>query len=137
MRRFICCIIGLTALLAVLLTQGCLLFVAGAAAGAAVGGVSYVGNELRATVDATVDRTWSAAHAAMKEMEYAVISGETRKDAAGGKLQGRNARDQRVVVQLFRQTDKTAEVRIRVGEFDTAANKAAAQAFYDKLKARL
>jgi hypothetical protein len=53
MREVKLCIIGLTALLAVLLTQGCLLLVAGAAAGA---GVSYTGNELRATCDAPLDR---------------------------------------------------------------------------------
>jgi hypothetical protein len=71
----------------------------------------------------------------MKDMEYVVI--QTQKDATSGKLSGRNAKDQRVVIEVFRQTDKATEVRIRVGEFATSANKAAAQAFYDKLKKRL
>ena len=121
----------------ILATQGCALFLIGAGAGAAVGVVSYVGNELRVSQDVTLDRAWDAANAAMKDMEYTVIPAETHKDGAGGQIQGRNAKDQPVRIQLTRQTDKTTEVRVRVGDFDTAANKAAAQALYDKMKAHL
>jgi len=121
----------------VLATQGCALFLIGAGAGAAAGTISYVGNELRATHDTTVDRAWSAANYAMKSMEYTILPGESPKDASGGTLTGRNAKGQEVKIQVLRQTDKTTEIRIRVGVFDTAANKAAAQALYDKLKPRL
>ena len=130
-------IIGLTTLLAVLLTQGCVLLLAGAAAGAAVGTVSYVGNELHVNCDTTVDRAWTAANAAMGAMEYTVIPAETHKDATGGTVSGRNAKDQRVVIQLLRKAETTIALSIRVGEFDTAANRAAAQLFYDKMKVRL
>jgi len=134
MKRLQFWIIALTALSGLLLTQGCLLLVAGAAAG---GTVSYVGDELRVIADTPMDRAWVAANAAMKDMEYTVIPAETHKDAISGKIGARNARDQKVLVQLFRQTDKATEVRVRVGAFDTSANKAAAQAFYDKMKKRL
>ena len=120
-----------------LATQGCALFLIGAGAGAAVGVISYTGNELRVMQDATLNRTWTAATAAMREMEFTVIPAETRKDGLGGILQGQNAKKQRVQIQLLRQTEQVTEIRIRVGEFDTDTNKAAAQLLYDKLKAHL
>ncbi len=123
--------------LMLLATQGCALFLIGAGAGAAIGVVSYIGNELRVTQDATLNRAWDAATAAMRELEFTIIPAETHKDGLGGILQGQNAKKQRVQIQLIRQTEQTTEIRIRVGEFDTAANKAAALLLYDKLKARL
>ena len=118
-------------------TQGCALLLVSAGAGAAVGVVSYTGNELRVTQDATLNHAWDAANAAMRDLEFTVIPAETHKDGLGGILQGKNAKQQRVQIQLLRQTEQTTEIRIRVGEFDTAANKAAALLFYDKLKMHL
>lgn len=118
-------------------TQGCALFLIGAGAGTAAGAVSYSGNELQTIQDVGLNRAWDAANAAMKDMEFTIIPAETKKDGSGGVLQGRNAKDQRVRIQLVRQTDNMTEIRIRVGTFETSANKAAAQALYDKLKARL
>ena len=118
-------------------THGCALFLIGAGAGVAVGVVSYTGNELRVTQDANLNRAWNAATTAMREMEFAILPAETHKDGLGGILLGQTAKKQRVQIQLFRQTEQMTEVRIRVGEFDTAANKAAAQLLYDKLKAHL
>ena len=101
--------------------------------GAGVGAVAYYNNELVATRDVTVDRAWDAAHAVMKEMEYTVIPAETHKDAAGGVVQGRNAKDQVVSVKLIRKTDKSTEIRVRVGLFATSEGRAAEQMIYDKL----
>jgi hypothetical protein len=117
--------------------QGCALLVVGAAAGAGAGTVSYVGNELRVTREVTVDRAWEAAHAAVRELEFVVIPGETRKDATGGILTARNAKDQPVKIQLLRLSDRLTEIRIRVGIFSTSANRAAAQLLYDKMKLRM
>lgn len=125
------------AVIMIIAAQGCALFLIGAGAGVAVGVVSYSGNELRVTLDAGLNQAWEASKSAMKDMEYTVIPAETHKDGSGGILQGRNATDQPVRIQLLRQTDKVTEIRIRIGEFDTAANKAAAQVLYDKLKIHL
>ena len=121
---------GLAAFLAVT-TTGCLLFVAGAGAG--VGAVAYYDNELCASRDVTVDRAWDAANAVMKEMEYTIIPAETHKDATGGVVQGRNAKDQVVRVKLTRQTDKTTEIRVRVGMFATEADKSAENLVFEKI----
>jgi hypothetical protein len=118
--------------------QGCVpLLVAGVAAGAAAGTVSYVSNELRVVHEVTVDRAWDAGQAAMKELQFIVLSSESRKDATGGIIRGRNAKDQPVSIQLIRQTDKMTEIRVRVGTMNTAANRDVAQLLYNTMKSRL
>ena len=112
-------------------TTGCFLVAAGAAGG--VGAVAYYDNELVATRDVSVDRTWDAANAVMKELEYTLIPAETHKDATGGVVQGRNAKDQVVRIKFARQTEKTTEIRVRVGTFATTADRSAENLIFEKL----
>lgn len=123
--------------LALSAAAGCALFVAGAGVSAGAGAVGYYGNELRVTREATVDRAWEAANLAMKEMEFTIIPAETRKDATGGVVQGRNAKDQVVVVKLLRQTDRITEIHVRVGLFATRENQNAEQLLFDKMAKHL
>jgi len=138
MKRFLR-MYGMVGGLAVLLsmTAGCILFAVGVGAGAGVGAVAYYDNELRATREITVDRGWNAAQAAMKDMAYTIIPAETHKDGAGGVVQGRNAKDQVVRIQLIRQTDKTTEIRVRVGTFGMQNDRDAEQALFEKLTTHL
>ena len=115
--------------------NGCAVFLIGAAAGAGAAGVSYAGNELRAARKVSVSQAWAAAERALTELEFAIIS--KQKDATGGILSARNAKDQPVKIYLLRQSDGYTEIRIRVGTFNTSANRAAAQLIWDKLSARL
>jgi len=117
--------------------QGCALFVVGAVAGAAAGTVSYVGNELRSTQDVSIDKAWSAANDAVRELQFPVIADKTYKDATGGTLTARTAKDQQVRIQLLRNSDRVTEIRIRVGTFDTTANRDTAQLVWDKMRGRL
>ena len=114
--------------------QGCALFLVGAVAG---GGVSYMGNELRVTQEVTVDRVWNAAHSAVSDLQFSIISTESHKDGTGGTLISRNAKQQKVKIDLIRQSDRLTEIRIRVGAFDTASNRTTAQLVYDKMKSRM
>ncbi len=132
--RWVVMAVGLLSFVA---SQGCALFVVGAAVGAGAGTVSYMGNELRSTQEVSLDRAWDAANAAMQDMQYRVIQGETIKDATGGTVYARNAKDQPVRIQLIRQSDRMTEVRIRVGTFDTTANRSTAQLLFDKMKSHL
>ena len=134
LKEFALAVVLVPSLIAV---QGCALFVVGAVAGAAAGTVSYVGNELRTTQDVSIDKAWSAANGAVQELQFAVVADKTSKDATGGTLTARNAKDQQVRVQLIRTSDRVTEIRIRVGTFDTTANRATAQLVWDKMKARL
>jgi hypothetical protein len=118
--------------------QGCALFIVGAAAGgAAAGTVSYMGNELRVTQEVNMDRAWNAANAAMQDLQFRVIPDKTVKDATGGTVYAQNAKDQFVHIQLLRQSDRMTEIRVRVGTFDTTANREMAQLVYDKMKGHL
>ena len=126
---------GVAVLLAgILASQGCALFVIGAAAGAGAGTVSYMGNELRVTQDVGVDRAWAAANDAMQDLQFSIIKDKTVKDLTSGTVYARNAKDQTVTIRLERQSDRMTEIRVRVGTFDTTANRQMAQLVYDKMK---
>ena len=133
LRRFVNVAVALTCLMS---AQGCALFVVGAAVGAGVGTASYMGNELRITREVTLDDAWTAANDAVKQLEFRVDKTKTVKDAMSGTLEAMTAQNQPVHVQVLRQSDKLTEIRIRVGTFDTTANRQSAQLVYDKMKAR-
>jgi len=121
-----------------LISQGCALLLVGAAAGgAAVGTVSYVANELRVVQETTMDKAWSAAQKTVSELELIVNQAQSKKDQTGALLLAKTAKDQPVRIELLRAAERRTEVRIRVGTFDTAANKATAQLIYDKMKSRM
>ena len=114
------------------LTGGCLLFVAGAAAGAGAAGYAYVNGVLKATEPASLDRVWSASTGAMKDLEYR-ISKQT-KDALTGELIARNASDKKIEIQLKKVSDNSTEISIRVGTF---GDENLSRVILDKIKKRL
>lgn len=117
--------------------QGCAIMLVGAAAGVAAGGaVSYYGNELRTVQEVTVDKAWTAAQATASELQFTIDPSRSHKDGTGGVLFSRNANSQPIVIQLLRQSDRLTEIRVRVGTFDTTANRQAAQLVYDKMRVR-
>jgi len=135
MKIFKVAILPVCILAAVTLFQGCaLLFVGAVVGGATYGTVKYVGNTLQVTHEVSLDNAWHAANAALKTMEFPVTS--SQKDASSGHVVARNAREQRVNIDLLRETEKATQIRIAVGTFDTTANRAAAQQIYDAMKTR-
>jgi|YelNatPaOPRAMG01_1025707.scaffolds.fasta_scaffold12350_7 hypothetical protein len=120
------------ALPAIVVLSGCIALVAGAAAG--VAGVSYVGNELRTTVDASFDRVWTAARGAVTDLQLS-RAGEER-DAVFGRLKAVNAKGQPVEIEIFRKGDRLTEIRIRVGTFSTSENRSFESLIYEKMRAR-
>lgn len=118
--------------------QGCALLAVGAAAGAAAGGtVSWLGNELQTIQEVTVDKAWTAAQGAATELEFKVDASRSHKDGTGAVLFSRNAQNQRVIINLIRQSDRLTEIRVSVGTFDTTANRQAAQLVYEKMRIRM
>jgi hypothetical protein len=97
------------------LTNGCLLFVAGAAAGAGVGTYAYVNGEIKGSESAPLDRTWDATLAAMKDLQFPII--KQSKDALQGQLTARNASDTKIEINVKMMSKSTTEIRIRVGTF--------------------
>ena len=98
-----------------LLTTGCVAVVVGAAAGAGAAGYAYVSGELKSTESATLAETYKASLAAMKDLEFPVIS--QTKDALEAQVTARNSSDKKIVVKLTKASGTATEVRIRVGTF--------------------
>ena len=121
----------------VMASQGCALFVVGAAAGAGAGTASYIGNELRVTRPISFELAWSAARETVKELEFRVDESKTVKDALSGTLEATTAQNQPVRIQILRPSDTLTEIRIRVGTFDTDANRRSEQLIYDKMNKHL
>jgi hypothetical protein len=97
------------------LTNGCFLFVVGAAAGAGAAGYAYVDGEEKATESASLDRTWNATLAAMKDLEFPVTS--QAKDALEANLTARNASNTSITITLKNLSSNSTEIHIRVGTF--------------------
>ncbi len=97
------------------LGSGCVLFVVGAAAGAGVAGYAWVNGEIQTTEPASLDRTWNAVLAAMKDLEFPVT--EQSKDALEASLTAHNASNTNISIKLKNLSNNSTEIRIRVGTF--------------------
>ncbi len=130
-------LVNVAAISTCMMAQGCALFVVGAAVGAGAGTASYMGNELRITREVSMDKAWSAANDAIHELQFRIDQTKTAKDAMTGTLLAVTAQNQPVRIQLVRQSDRLTEIRVRVGTFDTTANRQSARLVYDKMNAHL
>ena len=94
------------------LTNGCFLFI-GAAAGAGV--YAWVDGEVETHVSASLNQTWDATMAALKDLQYPVTT--QSKDALEGNLTARNASDTSIKIKLKYVSNTSTEIHIRVGTF--------------------
>lgn len=134
MKDFITAVSMGLALASVGLMQGCFMaLMAGAVGGAAYGTAKYAGNTLVVDHAGSLDRTWDAAGTALAELRMPAAA--SKRDAAGGRLEARNAQGQPVIVELRRKSDRVTQIRISVGTFDSTDNRSAAQQVYEKMKA--
>ena len=106
--------LALAAALAVL-QSGCVLFLVGAAAGAGAGTYAYVSGELKGSESVSLDKAWNASLAAMKDLEFPITT--KSKDALQAEVVARTSADKKIVVKLKKVSDKTTEIRVRVGTF--------------------
>ena len=125
-------IFALAACVSVLACSSCAVLLVGGAVAAGAGTAVWVKGELKATVDGTLDRVWTASEAALKELEMPVTGQE--KDGLQGKLTARGAGDKKVTIQVKKVTGTTTEIGIRVG---TWGNEAMSREVLDKIKKHL
>jgi hypothetical protein len=114
------------------LTNGCFLFVVGAAAGAGVAGYAWVDGEVKATEASSLNQTWNATLAAMKDLEFPVT--DRSKDALQGNVQARNASNTSISIKLKYMDKNSTEIRIRVGTF---GDEAISHSILDKINSHL
>ena len=112
--------------------SGCAVVVVGAVAGAGAATYAYVNGEVQSTLPATMDKTWGATQAAMKDLEFKVTT--TTKDALNAELNATTADGKAIKIKLKRVSDTATEVGIRVGKF---GDKQASDLILDKIKQHL
>lgn len=116
MAKTVLHIIGGVVLGLSLMVQGCVpLVAAGAGAVAAAGTMAYVEGELDTTYAASLNRTWDATMAALKESQLRIV--EQQKDIAHATIKARRADNAPVTVSLDQAGPNTTSVKIRVGTF--------------------
>ena len=101
--------------LLVTLTNGCALFVVGAAAGAGAAGYAWVDGEVKTTEASSLNQTWDASLAAMKDLEFTVT--DKSKDALSGYVTAQTADNKTIKISLKYISNTSTEIRIRVGTF--------------------
>ena len=101
-----------TAVAAVYLS-GCAAVIIGGAAGA--GTYAYIRGEMKGNENASLDRTWTATLAAMKDLEFSVTT--QQKDALQGRIVARTALDKKIEINVTKISDSLTEIKIRVGTF--------------------
>lgn len=97
------------------LASGCAAVLIGGGVAAGVGTAVYVRGELKSTESVPLDGAWAASLKALGELKLPVVT--KQKDGLSGNIAARTAADKRVQLQLKKVSDKTTEIRIRVGTF--------------------
>ena len=111
------------------LVSGCAVLLIGGGAAVGAGTVAYIRGELKATEEVSLNRVWSAALTAVKDLGFA--EKEKSKDALSARLVARGADDKNITIRLKRKTDTITEIRIRVGTF---GNESISRLILDKMK---
>jgi len=112
------------------LIGGCIAVAVGAAAG--IGTYAYVKGELSDTEEATLDRAYEAALAAMKDLEFTVK--EQSKDALHARVVAAEADKTEVRIALESKSEKLTKLTVRVGVF---GDEAQSRLIMDKIKKHL
>jgi hypothetical protein len=112
---------------------GCLAAAAvGGAAAAGAGTVAYIKGELKATEEATLNKTWEATVAAIDELQFLVVN--KIKDNVSAELESKTADNKTVKIQLKRVTDNLTDISIRIGTF---GDESLSRYILSKIEARL
>jgi hypothetical protein len=125
------CLAGVLCCMTIMLS-GCFLLLLGAAGAAGAGTVAYVRGELKATLDANMDRSYDASLKALDQLQLIPIS--KQKDQLGAEIVARTSVDKRVTVTLKRVDDKLTNLSIRIGVF---GDESLSRTIYDRIKKSL
>ncbi len=127
-------------LMILLLLAACPFILTGCLAAAAVGGArrggrmrcAYIKGELKATEEASLNKTWEATVAAVDDLQFIVIN--KLKDDVSGELEAKTADNKTVKIKLTRVTDNLTDISIRIGTF---GDESLSRYILSKIEARL
>ncbi len=123
----------LTPLLAALL-PGCIAAVAAVlvVGAVAVGTYSYANNVLSRSYDAPIDACWEGTKRALRHMNLPT-QGEPKCDFQRGEHRVSMADNRYAVVSLERLAEKSTKISVRVSDFESQANRDAAQRIHEEI----
>jgi acyl-CoA synthetase (NDP forming) len=130
--RFLGIMVGLCATLA--LVQGCSSLSANNELANAVGPVEYVNNTLEVNDAMPLHVVWEAANASLRELQIPVSL--DKKDRMSARLEGRDAQNNDVTVQLIRRSHYLTAIQITVGKIDCTENRSEAEQIHKKMTER-
>ena len=84
-------------------------------AGGATAGVFFAKGDLVSVEEVSYSKTWSATKMALNELNYLVISETGKQDK--GVIKSRRGDDKLITITIYRQTETTTKISIRVGTF--------------------
>lgn len=121
------------ALLAMTVCWSSCIFVVAAIVGAAVavGAYKYINNQLERDYEATLEQCHEGTRRAVKGL--GLFSGTYSLDFQKGFVETRMSDGRVVKIALEKATEKTTRVRIRVGDFESDANRSAAQRIHEQI----
>ena len=130
--RFLGVTVGLWATLA--LVQGCSSLSDNDELANAEGPVEYANNTLEVNDAMPLHVVWEAANASLQELQIPVSL--DKKDLKSARLEGRDAKNNDVTVQLMRRSHYMTAVQITVGKIDCTANRSEAEQIHKKMTER-
>ena len=124
--------VGLCAALA--LVQGCSSLSDNDELAKAEGQAAYVNNTLEANDALPLHVVWEAANASLQELQIPVSLNQ--KDRMSARLEGRDAKNNDVIVQLIRRSHYMTAIQITVGKIDCTENRSEAELIHQKMTER-
>jgi hypothetical protein len=114
----------------IMLNSGCVVAVAGAAAGA--GTVAFVEGKFVARLADPYEQVVHAVERAIPQLQLALV--EEKRDALAARFTARTAVDKKVEITVTRESDNLAKLEIRVGAF---GDKQASVLIFEQIKTNL
>lgn len=108
---------------------GCFLLLLGGGAAVGAGAVAYKHGELSSVEAATFERTWDAAHEALRDLGFVVTDQHKEPDSAS--IEARTADNTKIDLTLEAKSPNATEIRIRVGY---VGNEALSRTILEKIK---
>jgi len=130
--RYLAASIGAVATMA--LVQSCSSLSSKGDLAAAFGPVEYVNNTLRVTDNMPLTVIWSAANAALQELQITVTG--SANDLKSGRLEGKDERNRSVSIQMTWESKYATKIQIEVGTVASTDNRSEAGQIHEKMRNR-
>ena len=127
-------VLSVSAVATMALVPGCASFSTDNNLATVFGPVEFINGALYVTDKMPQETIWPAANGALRELQITVTT--TEHGAAGGRLEGIDAQNRNVRIQMTVENKFSTKIQIVVGTLDCTDNRSEEQQIYDKMKDR-